>query len=400
MISYEEALDIISQHKFSPKTEKRALYNASGYILNESLYADRDFPPFDRVTMDGISINHSAYANGQRTFEIEKTIGAGMPQSSLEDTTMCVQIMTGAMLPLNADTIIRYEDITIADNKATINVDSVKHQQNVHFKGMDKRQGDIVLAKGTLLGAPEMIVAAAIGKSELEVLMLPKAAIITTGDELVDIDEIPLDHQIRRSSNYGVQDLLKQWDIEANQYHLNDDKELMIKSLGEIIETVDLLVLTGGVSRGKFDYLPDVLEALGVQKHFHKVKQRPGKPFWFGTTPNGTTVFALPGNPVSTFACANVYIKHWLNTSFAKADKPVFVKLKEDIDFPPPLTYFLECRAEFNASGEFEATPSRGHGSGDFANMTQANGFVILPSDKSEFKKGEVYPYILYRKDF
>lgn len=400
MISYEEALDIISQHKFSPKIEKRALSDASGYILNESLYADRDFPPFDRVTMDGISISHAAYATGQRTFAIEKTIGAGMPQSSLEDPSKCIQIMTGAMLPLNADTIIRYEDISITDDIATINVGSVKHQQNVHFKGMDRKQGDMVLAKGTLLGAPEMIVAAAVGKSELEVLMPPKAAIITTGDELVGIDEIPLDHQIRRSSNYGVQDLLTQWNIDAKQHHLNDDKELMIKSLGEIIETVDLLVLTGGVSRGKFDFLPDVLEALGVVKHFHKVKQRPGKPFWFGTAPNGTTVFALPGNPVSTFACANVYIKHWLNTSFSKAENQVLVKLKENIDFQPPLTYFLECSAEFNALGEYEATPFKGHGSGDFANMTQANGFVILPSDKSAFKKGEVYPYILYRKDF
>lgn len=400
MISYEEALDIIAQHKFSPKTEKRALSAASGYILSESIYADRDFPPFNRVTMDGISINHAAYAAGQRTFEIEKTIGAGMPQSKLDDPSKCVQIMTGAMLPLNADTIIRYEDITIEDNKATINVDSVNHQQNVHFKGMDKKQGDMVLSKGTVLGAPEMIVAAAVGKSELEVLMPSKATIITTGDELVGIDEIPKDHQIRRSSNYGVQDLLGQWNIKAKQYHLNDNKDLMIKSLGDIIETVDLLVLTGGVSRGKFDYLPEVLETLGVVKHLHKVKQRPGKPFWFGTAPNGTTVFALPGNPVSTFACANVYIKHWLNTSFAKTEKQIYVKLKEDIDFQPPLTYFLECSAEFNTLGEFEATPSRGHGSGDFANMTQANGFVILPSDKTEFKKGEVYPYIFYRKDF
>lgn len=400
MISYEEALDIIAQHKFSPSVGKRTLSEASGYILNESLYADRDFPPFDRVTMDGIAINHASYAEGHRTFEIERTIGAGMPQSTLNDTNQCVQIMTGAMLPLNSDTIIRYEDITIEDNKATINVDIVRHRQNVHFKGMDKKQGDLVLSKGTILGAPEMIVAAAVGKAELEVLLPPKAAIITTGDELVGISETPEDHQIRRSSNYGVQDLLKQWNMSSKQYHLNDDKRLMISKLKEIIETVDLLVLTGGVSRGKFDYLPEVLEELGVTKHFHKVKQRPGKPFWFGTAPNGTTVFALPGNPVSTFACANVYIRHWLQVSYKTPAKPVFVKLAEDVDFQPPLTYFLECSAQFNQSGEFEATPSKGHGSGDFANMTQANGFVILPADKSEFKQGEVYPYILYRKSF
>ncbi|MFY0592053.1 molybdopterin molybdotransferase MoeA [Roseivirga sp.] len=398
MISYEEALDIISKHPFSPNTEKRALSDASSYILNESLYADRDFPPFDRVTMDGISINYESYQNGQRQFEIEKTIGAGMPQASLEDNSKCVQIMTGAMLPLNADTVIRYEDITIEEDLATVNIDTIKFKQNVHFKGEDKKQGELVLSKGTVLGAPEMIIAASIGKPTLEVLLPPKAAIITTGDELVGIDETPLDHQIRRSSNYGVHDLLKTWNINAKQHHLKDDKKLMKSELSSIIETVDLLVLTGGVSRGKFDFLPEVLEELGVVKLFHKVKQRPGKPFWFGTTPNGTTVFALPGNPVSTFACANIYIRHWLELSLGIRRKPIYVKLNQVIDFPPPLTYFLECSVQSNELGELEATPIRGHGSGDFANMSQANGFVILPSDKNSFKKGEVYPYVQYRK--
>ncbi len=398
MISYQEALDIIAKHPFKAKSGHLKLEEINGHVLNEDLYADRDFPPFDRVTMDGISINHAAYAKGQRSFTIEKTIGAGMPQSSLEDISYCVQIMTGAMLPLNADTIIRYEDIAIEDNIATINVDTVKHQQNVHFKGEDKKQGDLVLSKGTVLGAPEMIIAASIGRPTLDVLLPPKAAIITTGDELVGIDETPLDHQIRRSSNYGVQDLLQQWNINAKQHHLKDNKKLMIRELSSIIETVDLVVLTGGVSRGKFDFLPEVLEELGVVKQFHKVKQRPGKPFWFGSAPNGTTVFALPGNPVSTFACANVYIKHWLSHSLGSSPQTMYVKLNQDIDFLPPLTYFLECRAEFNTSGELVATPFRGHGSGDFANMSHANGFVILPEDKSEFKKGEVYPYVQYRK--
>lgn len=398
MISYKEALDIIAKHPFSPKSGQLALNEINGHVLNEDILADRDFPPFDRVTMDGIAINHAAYAKGQRGFAIEKTIGAGMPQSSLEDAVKCVQIMTGAMLPLNADTIIRYEDITIVDDVATINVDSVKHTQNVHFKGEDKKQGDKVLAKGTVLGAPEMIIAASVGRPTLEVLLPPKAAIITTGDELVGIEESPLDHQIRRSSNYGVQDLLKQWNIDAKQHHLVDNKELMVRELSSIIATVDLLVLTGGVSRGKFDFLPDVLEELGVVKHFHKVKQRPGKPFWFGTAPNGTTVFALPGNPVSTFACANVYIKHWLSLSLGLKQYPIYVKLTQDVEFQPPLTYFLECKAAFNTSAELEATPYRGHGSGDFANMSEANGFIILPDDKSSFMKGEVYPYVQYRK--
>ena len=400
MISYKEALDIITQHPLKPTKSKIKLEEVSGHVLNEDIIADRDFPPFDRVTMDGIAINFEAFAAGQREFSIESTIGAGMPQSTLEDKSKCVQIMTGAIMPHQADTVIRYEDITIRGDKATINKAGIKAQQNVHFKGMDRKAGDIVLSKGIRLGAPETIVAAAVGKAEPEVLNMPKAVIITTGDELVDIEVSPLEHQIRRSSNYGVQSLLQQWNITAKQYHLKDNKTLMISQLTGLIETVDLLVFTGGVSRGKFDYLPEVLEELGVIKHFHKVKQRPGKPFWFGTTPNGTTVFALPGNPVSTFACANVYIGHWLNVSYGLNEKTAYVRLAEDVSFAPPLTYFLECYAETNTLGELVATPFKGHGSGDFANMTQANGFVILPDDRSEFKQGEVYPYIFYRKAF
>jgi len=398
MISYQEALDIISRHTYSPHIEQVSLSNSGGRVLAEDVYADRDLPPYDRVTMDGISIHYSAFAAGQRTFPIEKTIGAGMPKSALENETNCVQIMTGAIMPTGADTVIRYEDTTITDGVATIN-EEVTHQQNIHFKGEDKKVGEIVLTKGTTLGASELIVAAAVGCVDLAVLKLPKAAIITTGDELVDVHEQPLAHQVRRSSNYGVQNVLEQWGIEAKQYHLVDDKALMYKELQTILNQYELVVLTGGVSRGKFDYLPEVLDELGVQKHFHKVKQRPGKPFWFGTA-NDTTVFALPGNPVSSFACANVYIRHWLKASLGQQSKPTYVRLMGDVKFMPDLTYFLECSLSSSAEGVLQATTFKGHGSGDFANMTQADGFIVLPQGKSEFKAGEAYPFIPYRSTF
>lgn len=399
MITYQEAIDIITQHPFQLQTEMVSLNESDGRVLAESITADRDLPPYDRVTMDGISINFEAYKNGQRTFAIEKTIGAGMPKSSLEDSTKCVQIMTGAIMPAGADTVIRYEDISIENDVANIN-EAVRHQQNIHFKAEDKQQGEIVLAKGTVLGATEAIVAAAVGHSSLEVIRLPKAAIITTGDELVDIDETPLPHQVRRSSNYGAQNVLKQWGIESQQYHLKDDKALMVKEISGILDRYELVVITGGVSRGKFDYLPEVLDELGVSKHFHKVKQRPGKPFWFGTAANGSTVFALPGNPVSSFVCANAYIHPWLKVSQGLPYHLPFVRLKEDIHFKPDLTYFLECSTSVSDQAIIEAETFKGNGSGDFANMTQADGFVVLPQGKTEFKAGEVYPYIAYRSTF
>jgi molybdopterin molybdotransferase len=399
MISYQEALDIIVKHPFKQQTEQVALSDCDGRVLAEDIIADRDLPPYDRVTMDGICINFEAYKRGQREFAIEKTIGAGMPKARLEDAAKCVQIMTGAIMPQGADTVIRYEDISIANEVATIN-EEVTYQQNIHFKGQDKKQGATVLTKGTVLGATEAIVAAAVGKSSLEVIKLPNAAIITTGDELVDIDEHPLPHQVRRSSNYGAQNVLKQWGINSKQFHLNDDKALMLDRIAKIMDEYELVVITGGVSRGKFDYLPEVLDELGVTKHFHKVKQRPGKPFWFGTAKNGTTVFALPGNPVSSFVCANAYIRPWLSASQGILYKLPFVKLMSDITFAPDLTYFLECSINISPQGVIEAQTFKGNGSGDFANMTQADGFVVLPQGKTVFKAGEVYPYIAYRSLF
>ncbi len=399
-ISTQEALDIIGQHKIEPQSGRLSLQEAYGKVLNEDIRADRDFPPFDRVTMDGIAIQYSAFESGQRTFSIEKTIAAGMPKSALEDAGKCVQIMTGAIMPEGADTVIRYEDISIDNEIAKINEEAINEKQNVHFKGIDRKTGEVILPKGIVLGAPEMNIAAAVGKDELEVLVSPKAMIITTGDELVAIHEKPEAHQIRRSGNYGVRALVENWGVETEMLHLPDDKKLMLDALSAVLKNYEMVVLTGGVSKGKFDYLPEVMKELGVQKLFHKVKQRPGKPFWFGKAQNETMVFALPGNPVSSFMCAAVYIRHWLAESLGVEKRIAYVQLQEDMSFPKPLTYFLECKTAYNSDGQFLATPSRGNGSGDFANMVDADGFIILPAETNTFKKGDVFPFISYRNHF
>ncbi|MFT6827478.1 MAG: molybdopterin molybdotransferase [Roseivirga sp.] len=399
-IPYLEALSIVKNHPFKPIQSEKELKDCLGLILNEDLVADRPFPPFDRVTMDGIAIDYKAFEQGRRTFEIEKTIPAGTAQYALQNNQYCVQIMTGAIMPMGVDTVIRYEDITIDGTNATINIETIKLQQNVHFEGMDKLKGDIIVKKGIRLGAPEMNIAAAIGKSKLSVLSPPKTIIITTGDELVPIDDIPEPHQIRRSGNYGIQAILNQLGIETSMHHLNDDKALIKKELNTFIETYNCIVLTGGVSKGKFDFLPEVLEELGVKKHFHKVNQRPGKPFWFGTAPNGTTIFALPGNPVSSFMCASVYLREWVNTSLKQSETAIKVKLDQDVNFPAALTYFLECSTAFNENAELMAHPFIGHGSGDFANLVAADGFIVLPADKTTFKKGEVFDFVPYRSQF
>jgi molybdopterin molybdotransferase len=150
------------------------------------------------------------------------------------------------------------------------------------------------------------------------------------------------------------------------------------------------------VSKGKFDFIPEVLETLKVKKEFHKVSQRPGKPFWFGTVTNNKTVFALPGNPVSTFLCFYKYIKPWITLSLGGADNPMTIILDEDFAFQPAVTYFLQVKIKFD-NGKILATPVTGKGSGDFANLSQIDGFIELPLEVSDFKKGSSFRFIPFR---
>ena len=380
--------------------EIRNLENCIGAYLAEDLIADRDFPPFDRVTMDGIAIAYDTFKNGKREFKIEATAAAGTPQKTLQDPLNCIEVMTGAIMPYKVDTVIRYEDLDIVDGKATILLGKLQHKQNVHFEGIDISEGMTIVPKGNRLSSAEINIAAAVGKASLKVKKMPKVVIFSTGDELVPVHETPKLHQIRRSNIHGIQSTLKEWGISADLQHLPDDKDKMEKIISSLLESYDLFIFTGGVSKGKFDYLPDVLESLNITKHFHKIQQRPGKPFWFGTNSAGKKIFALPGNPVSSFVCVYIYLQFWLKKSLGVTETQLYVKLKTDVQFMPNLVYFLEATLESKMDGTLVANPIKGNGSGDFANLVKTDGFLVLPQNKSEFKKGEVYPFVSYRSKF
>jgi molybdopterin molybdotransferase len=397
MITYQEALHILAEHRSEFPIESRPLESCTGAYLAEDLLADRDFPPFDRVTMDGIAIAYRAFENKQRAFRIEATAPAGTPQKILQDPLQAIEVMTGAILPHNTDTVIRYEDVFIKDGVATIAVDSIHFKQNIHFKGIDVSKNTPIVKKGGRLSSAEINIAAAIGKAALKVRKMPKTVIISTGDELIDIAETPKPHQIRRSNIYGIKNSLQEWGMTADLAHLPDDRKIMYSKISGLLQNYEVLVFTGGVSKGKFDFLPDVLDELHIRKNIHKVQQRPGKPFWFGSSTSHHKIFALPGNPVSSFVCIYVYLRYWLQTSLGLKETPLYVKLGEEVNFPADLTYFLEARLTNGEDGTLTAFPELGHGSGDFVNLVQTDGFLILPQDRNIFKKGETYPFISYR---
>jgi len=395
MITVEEALDIVLSRASDFGTEEIPLSEAYSRILREPIVADRDMPPYDRVTMDGIAIQFSEFSDGNREFQVEGVAPAGEPVKELKQSNGCLEVMTGAIMPENADTVIRYEDIEINNGTAVIKVDAVTHRQNIHFRGEDRQQGDIVIKPGKRISSSEIGVCATVGKSRIKVARHPRTIIISTGDELVDIDENPLAHQIRRSNVYRLSTVLQHYHLPVDTAHLQDDRETIEKALSDYLADYDLLIISGGVSKGKFDFLPEALEAAGVQKHFHLIRQRPGKPFWFGTT---ATVFAFPGNPVSSFMCMQQYFIPWLNKCLGenKKNRPNGI-LTRRVDFEPDLTYFLEVTVDYASDGTIQATPVKGNGSGDLANLVDAEAFIILPRGKTTFREGGVYPLLFYR---
>lgn len=395
MISVEEATKLIQSHLYTPKVISKPLDECLGFSLAEDVYADRDFPPFNRVAMDGIAILASEFISGSRIFGIEGTQFAGMEQLTLKEEKNCFEVMTGAMLPNNTDCVIRYEDLVINKETAEITVDEIKQWQNVHIQASDSSQGSLLITKNTKIGPAEIGVLATVGRAEVQVYAMPSIAIVSTGDELVNVEADPKAYQIRRSNSHVLKSALAELRLEASIFHINDVEVEMKKKLSAILGEHDVLILSGGVSKGKKDFVPGILEELGVKKHFHRVAQKPGKPFWFGTATN-TTVFALPGNPVSTFLCYYKYIQPWIAASLGSATKTVTAILDQDMSFSAPLSYFAQVEVEVS-EGYLVAKPVLGKGSGDLRNLLEANGFIQLPPEETSFKKGDPYPIFLYR---
>ncbi len=391
MILVEEAEKIILQQCRDFGTETLALDNSLGRVLAEGIYADRDMPPFNRTTMDGIAIKHKAFENGIRSFQIQATQSAGQPPIDIINDEYCIEIMTGAVLPSTTDTIIPYEDIEIQNGIATIKTTTVSINQNIHYKGKDKKQGEVLVEANQFITPTIITIAATVGKVTMTVKKLPIIVIISTGDELVDIAEPPTPFQIRRSNNYTLQAILKQYAVKADLLHLPDNPAIIEEHLEHYINEYDIIILSGGVSMGKFDYVPAALEKLQVKRLFHKVQQRPGKPFWFGTHAKGTVIFAFPGNPVSTFLCFHRYFLPWLKASLNIEIPNIYAILSEAFSFKPSLQYFLQVKLHISEKGQLLAIPVEGNGSGDFANLLQTDAFMELPLERTDFQKEEVF---------
>jgi molybdopterin molybdotransferase len=394
LISVAEAEALMAEHMPSFGSERITLDRAAGRILRQAVHAEHDHPPFDRVMMDGIAVSWSAPL--PREFAIAGAQTAGMPMRSLADATGCIEVTTGAMLPAGCDCVIPVEQLRRdAAHYQLIDAYQPSRGQFIHTRGSDCVAGTLLLDAGMRIGAPEAALLAANGLAMVEVGKTPSIAIVSTGDELVDVGSSLGEGQIRRSNDIAIATALRLHGFERiTLEHIADDVAATQDRLARLLGEHDVLILSGGVSMGQRDYVPAALDALGVRRVFHRIAQRPGKPMWFGIGPRQQAVFALPGNPVSALVCAIRYVRPALLVSLGMTPSLTeVVQLEADVDTHPMLTCFVPAYVQTDPHGRRMGRPVPARTSGDFSALPHTHGVVQLPPGKARVPAGSVVEF-------
>ena len=397
-ITPQRAQETIEAHVTLMSSERVALEQCVGRILRQDVYPERDNPPFDRVCMDGIAIDSTSAARGVRRFPLEGTLAAGSPPVALLDPANALEVTTGAVLPQGTDCVIPMEEYAaegaVVLLKATARTEPYR---NVQRRGEDSRPGVPMLLSGTRLGAPEVAVVASAGLSHVEVSRQPSFMVVSTGDELIEPGQPIAEHQVRRSNAYAIIAALRARGFERiGNDHIPDHEQMLETRLLQHLQERDVLILSGGVSKGKFDFVPQVLKKLGVREVFYQVAQRPGMPMWFGVGPAGQIVFGLPGNPVATLVCLTRYVlAAALVAMGGRVPAPEQIALAAAVGRGRAMTYFLPVSVGADETGGRSATPRPPNGPGDFLALTGTDGFLELPPQPAGFPAGFMAP--LYR---
>jgi molybdopterin molybdotransferase len=377
MINPSQAFKLIDALSVPKKVHQISIQEALGSILAEDLKADRDFPPFNRAMMDGIAIKNCTSTK----WPIESIAFAGEAKKILNNPNAAIEIMTGAPIPLDCDAILKVEDLLFNDFEGVkwaeyIGKDPINIGQFIHAQASDCKKNDLIISSGAKIGPVEIAIAATIGKTQLSVFKKPDIAIFSTGDEIVGIHEKPQAHQIRSSNSVMLESVLKSHGFSTTVAHMKDEKSVVEKSLESALEKHEILLLSGGVSAGKKDFIPEVLAELGFKPIFHKIAQKPGKPLYVGNRADGRLVFAFPGNPISTLTCFWIYFLPWLLEK-----KRVFSEISvENLPLAnPKLDQWLPVQIENNL-----ATPLKNNGSGDLIHWSLADGLVWQKAGSTE----------------
>jgi molybdopterin molybdotransferase len=403
MLTYIQArqtvIDQVKQSRRLHPLAKVSLWDALGYVLAQEITADRDYPPFDRSTRDGYAVR-SLDARSGATLRCVGEIKAGDAVASPLAPETCIQIMTGAAVPAGADAVVMIEH-TQRNADAVVFTRAARAGANIVPRGTEAKSDQTLLTSGTPLGYAELALAAQVGATELRCAAKPRVAILSTGDEVVAIDAIPGPFQIRNSNSVS---LAAQVRLAGGEPILlgnaaDNARELRAKIERGLKE--DILVLSGGVSMGKYDLVESVLKDLGARFFFDAVAIRPGKPAVFASCQDAF-VFGLPGNPVSTMVTFELFVAPTIHALSGADPRPLPLlnaTLAEPLTEQPGLTHFLPARVEWSsATAAPQVKPLHWQGSGDIATLAKANCFLVIPADRDKLAAGEPISLLL-RKD-
>lgn len=401
MLTFEEArrrvIEQVGKNRGPRGILGVSVWDALGLVLAQEIKTDREYPPFDRSTRDGYAVRSKEVAPGA-SLKCAGEIKAGDTVKEALAPGMCVQIMTGAAVPPGADVVVMIEHTQREDDVIRFER-AAQAGQNIVPRGSEAAAGQTILRPGTRLGYAELALAAQVGAVELQCSKRPCVAILSTGDEVVLVDQTPGEFQIRNSNSVSLSAQVR---IAGGEPVVLGNAADRPEELGEKIERglqEDALVLSGGVSMGKYDLVEKVLKAMGAEFFFDAVTIRPGKPAVFGMC-QGKPVFGLPGNPVSTMVTFELFVTPAIDLLSGAEARPlplVEAHLAEALTEKPGLTHFLPARVEWLGL-EPHVKALKWQGSGDIAALAKANCFLVVQADREKIEAGESVP-VLLRKD-
>lgn len=393
MIEISEATELVASHSHPLPPVLSQLETLAGHVLAQDVQSDVDSPPFDKSMMDGFAVKSADIADGNTVLDIIARVNAGSQFDGALQSGQAVQIMTGAPVPTGADAVVMVEETSEQEDRVTIRA-SVRQGQNILTRGLSMKNGQSVMNQGAPVRAEDIGLLAEAGVVECQVVRRPTLAVIATGDELIDASFQPSGSQIRNSNGPMLSALAKPYCSAVMNLGIGPDhRDLLGTRIAEGLHR-DVLVLSGGVSAGVADLVPDLLREAGVEQVFHKVKIKPGKPVWFGVSKraNGqqTLVFGLPGNPVSSMVCFRVFVAPALLRLAGRdshSEKLVGRLTGPHRQRPGRTTYWP---SKMNRTGEgLTISPLDWKGSADLKTLAEANCFGVFPGDRDSFDAGE-----------
>jgi molybdopterin molybdotransferase len=385
MIAFEEAFGIVMDSAFETDTEIIPFTESMGRILAERILSDVDMPPFNRSAVDGYACNREDLGND---LEIIEVIAAGQVPGKIPGKNQCSKIMTGAIVPGRCDLVFMVEE-SMSPSPGKVRFIGKNPKANISYRGEDIRRGDIVIEPYRLLRPQDLAVMASVGHTLVSVKKRPKVGVISTGDELVEPSDVPGLSKIRNSNSYQLLAQVERAGGTGKYYGIApDNEELTHEIIQRAIGENDVVILTGGVSMGDFDFVPSVLERAGVQILFDKVNVQPGKPTVFGIH-SKALIFGLPGNPVSSFVQFETLIRPLINKLMGYEWKPGVKEM--------PMAYRYERKSAsrmgwipVRVTELNEAEPVEYHGSAHITSLPDAYGIISVKSGTMVIEKGEM----------